>query len=145
MAQPRETTSKDKLGRVLPCPAPTETMALERANAPFDKRSLTYALHGGKENTLLKERFMTEFARDTNFRLDDVHEQPLDELRRRAMAKMHSLVHYVTTEPLPIFQKRMELIGTLDPGFWTRCVVASMRVRFLEADIAIAVTHRFGV
>lgn len=29
-------------------------------------------------------------------------------------------VHYVTSEPIDVFQKRMELIGIADPGFWTR-------------------------
>lgn len=73
MAQPRETTPKgtqdevpkykDKHGRPLPAPSPMETMALERKYCPFDKRRLTYALHGGEENVRLKEKFMTEFAR----------------------------------------------------------------------------------
>jgi acyl-CoA oxidase len=121
-----------------------DTMAMERSFCPFDKRRLTYALHGGEENVRLKEKFMTEFARgelvwirllfviamltrgippDSRFRLDDLHELSLDQLRERTMAKVHSLLHFVTTEPLPEFQKRMELVGTLDPGFSTRCVV----------------------
>lgn len=38
------------------------------------------------------------------------------------MSKVHSLLHFVTTEPLHEFTKRMELVGTLDPGFSTRWV-----------------------
>lgn len=70
MAQPRETAPqgkviqyKDKHGRPLPAPSPMDTMAIERSYCPFDKRRLTYALHGGEENVRLKEKFMTEFAR----------------------------------------------------------------------------------
>jgi acyl-CoA oxidase len=44
----------------------------------------------------------------------------VDDDRQRTMAKIGSLVHCVTNEPLDIFQKRMEVIGLFDPGFWTR-------------------------
>lgn len=69
MAQPRETVAKetveykDKHGRSWPAPNPMDTMAMERKYCPFDKRRLSYALHGGEENVRLKEKFMTEFAR----------------------------------------------------------------------------------
>lgn len=39
---------------------------------------------------------------------------------QRTMAKIQSLVHCVTNETIEIFQKRMEVIGLFDPGFWTR-------------------------
>lgn len=120
MAQPRETTHKDRHGRIFLAPSPSETIIAERQYCPFDKRRLTFALHGGEKNVLLKEKFMTEFSRDPRFRLDDIHELTLDQVRQRTMAKMHSLVHYVTTEPLDVFNKRVELIGTLDPAFNTR-------------------------
>lgn len=35
-------------------PTPVETMAKERQNIPFDLRSMTYAMHGGKRNVELK-------------------------------------------------------------------------------------------
>lgn len=36
------------------------------------------------------------------------------------MAKIANLIHFVTTESVDQFTKRMELIGLFDPGFWTR-------------------------
>jgi acyl-CoA oxidase len=35
-------------------PTPVETMARERQDVPFDLRSMTYAMHGGRKNVELK-------------------------------------------------------------------------------------------
>ena len=81
---------------------------------------MTWALHGGEREVRLKRQFMTEIARDPSFRLSDVHDLTKDQMRARTMAKFGNMIHHVTSEPLDIFQKRMELIGIADPGFWTR-------------------------
>ncbi|MBW0492104.1 hypothetical protein O181_031819 [Austropuccinia psidii MF-1] len=101
-------------------PSPVETISNERKNCPFDLWRMTCLLHGGKEWVLLKDKFMQEIERDPSFRLDDVHDLSKDQIRERTMAKFANMVHYVTTERLDIFTKRMELIGIADPAFWTR-------------------------
>jgi len=118
MAQPRETKAEPH--PEVRVPSPVETMIKEREYCPFDKRQLTYALHGGKTNVVLKEKFMKEIERDPAFRLDDIHDLSKDAFRERTMAKFHSMVHFVTTERLDVFSKRMELVGIADPSFWTR-------------------------
>ncbi|CAH7675837.1 acyl-coenzyme a oxidase 1 [Phakopsora pachyrhizi] len=97
-----------------------ETISRERLNCPFDLWKMTCALHGGERLVLLKDKFMQEIERDPGFRLDDIHDLTKDQIRERTMAKFANMVHYVTTERLDIFTKRMELIGIADPAFWTR-------------------------
>lgn len=63
---------------------------------------------------------MTEIERDPAFKLSDIHDLSREEVRARTMAKFNNMIHHVTSEPLDIFQKRMELIGIADAGFWTR-------------------------
>lgn len=70
---------------------------------------------------------MKEIERDPAFRLDDIHDLSKDAFRERTMAKFHSMVHFVTTERLDVFTKRMELVGIADPSFWTRELRHSMR------------------
>ncbi|KAI8444493.1 acyl-coenzyme a oxidase 1 [Phakopsora pachyrhizi] len=101
-------------------PTPMETISRERLNCPFDLWKMTCALHGGERLVLLKDKFMQEIERDPGFRLDDIHDLTKDQIRERTMAKFANMVHYVTTERLDIFTKRMELIGIADPAFWTR-------------------------
>lgn len=84
---------------------------------------------------------MAEISRDPAFYLADIYDLSKDQIRERTMEKFASLVHYVTTEPLDVFNYRMQvsrtrtgswreksltlgsanqLISTVDPGFWTR-------------------------
>ncbi|KAJ9091546.1 hypothetical protein QFC21_007171 [Naganishia friedmannii] len=77
-------------------------------------------MHGSRKSLLLKEKFMAEIARDPAFHLADIYDLSKDEIRERTMEKFASLVHYVTSEPLDVFNYRMQLISTVDPGFWTR-------------------------
>lgn len=63
---------------------------------------------------------MTELARDPAFRLDDIHDLSKDQFRERTMEKFSQIVHYVTSESIAQFQKRMSVIGIADPSFWTR-------------------------
>ncbi|KAI5452912.1 fatty-acyl coenzyme A oxidase [Naganishia albida] len=104
----------------MPSPTTVETMAKERANPPFDVRKLSIAMHGSRKHLLLKEKFMAEISRDPAFYLADIYDLSKDQIRERTMEKFASLVHYVTTEPLDVFNYRMQLISTVDPGFWTR-------------------------
>ncbi|KAJ9117604.1 hypothetical protein QFC22_004454 [Naganishia vaughanmartiniae] len=104
----------------MPSPTTAETMTKERANPPFDIRKLSIAMHGSRKSLLLKEKFMAEIARDPAFHLADIYDLSKDEIRERTMEKFASLVHYVTSEPLDVFNYRMQLISTVDPGFWTR-------------------------
>ncbi|POV97505.1 hypothetical protein PSTT_15012 [Puccinia striiformis] len=76
---------------VMTAPSPMETLAKERLECPFDLWRMTCVLHGGEK--LIRERTMAKFA---------------------------NMVHYVTTERLDVFTRRMELIGIADPAFWTR-------------------------
>jgi len=101
-------------------PSPVETLAAERLCCPFDLRRMTYAMGGGEYNVKLREKFMLELERDPTFRLDDIHDLTKDQIRERTMAKFSSMAHYVTTERLDIFTKRMELVSLADPAFWTR-------------------------
>ncbi|KAG0146108.1 hypothetical protein CROQUDRAFT_63131 [Cronartium quercuum f. sp. fusiforme G11] len=101
-------------------PTPVETIAKERVNCPFDLWRMKCAMHGGEQWVNLKTKFMQEIERDPTFRLDDIHDLSKDQFRERTMAKFANMVHYVTTERLDIFTKRMELIGIADPSFWTR-------------------------
>ncbi|PLW23755.1 hypothetical protein PCASD_01994 [Puccinia coronata f. sp. avenae] len=101
-------------------PSPMETLANERRHCPFDLWRMTCVLHGGEKLVLLKDKFMQEIERDPAFRLDDIHDLTKDQIRERTMAKFANMVHYVTTERLDVFTKRMELIGIADPAFWTR-------------------------
>ena len=43
-----------------------------------------------------------------------------DQIRERTMQRIQRLAHYVTSESVDDFQKRMELMSLLDPGLWTR-------------------------
>jgi len=97
-----------------------ETLAEERANPPFDVRAISISQHGSERDLLLKEKFMIEIARDPIFYMADIYDLTKEELRERTMAKIGSLVHCVQNETIEVFTKRMELIGLLDPGFWTR-------------------------
>lgn len=101
----------------------TETMATlakERENPPFDVRAMAIANHGSEKDLILKERFMLEMSRDPAYYAVDIHDLTKDQIRERTMAKIQSLVHCVTNESIEVFQKRMEVIGLFDPGFWTR-------------------------
>ncbi|WVQ95274.1 hypothetical protein IAU59_002369 [Kwoniella sp. CBS 9459] len=109
-----------------PRPKPTtmETLAMERANPPFNVRQMSIKMHGSEKALLLKEKFMAEIARHPAFKLSDIHDLSKDELRERTMEKFASMVYFVTNESLETFQLRMQLIGIADPSFWTRFGVA---------------------
>ncbi|KAK8854478.1 hypothetical protein IAR55_003216 [Kwoniella newhampshirensis] len=109
-----------------PRPKPTtmETLAMERANPPFNVRKLSIAMHGSEKALVLKEKFMAEIARHPAFKLSDIHDLSKDELRERTMEKFASMVYFVTNESLETFSLRMQLIGIADPSFWTRFGVA---------------------
>ncbi|WVW85213.1 hypothetical protein I302_107251 [Kwoniella bestiolae CBS 10118] len=109
-----------------PRPKPTtmETLAMERANPPFNIRKMSIAMHGSEKALILKEKFMAEIARHPAFKLSDIHDLSKDELRERTMEKFASMVYFVTNESLETFQLRMQLIGIADPSFWTRFGVA---------------------
>ena len=63
---------------------------------------------------------MMELSRDPAWRLDNVHDMSKDEIRESTMRKFSSIVHYVTSEKLADFQKRMAVISYTDSAFWTR-------------------------
>ncbi|WWC71218.1 uncharacterized protein I206_105171 [Kwoniella pini CBS 10737] len=109
-----------------PRPKPTtmETLAMERANPPFNIRKMSIAMHGSEKSLILKEKFMAEIARHPAFKLSDIHDLSKDELRERTMEKFASMVYFVTNESIETFQLRMQLIGIADPSFWTRFGVA---------------------
>lgn len=71
---------------------------------------------------------MTELSRDPAFRLQRIHDMSKDEIREATMAKFSSLVHYITTEKLADFQKRMTVVSYTDPAFWTRALLKYSRV-----------------
>lgn len=96
------------------------TMAKERESPPFDVRAMAIAHHGSEKDLRLKEKFMLEMSRDPNFYAVDIHDLTKDQIRQRTMAKIGTLVHYVTNEPIDEFQKRMEVVSMFDPGLWTR-------------------------
>lgn len=52
---------------------------------------------------------MAEIARDPAFHLADIYDLSKDQIRERTMEKFASLVHYVTTEPLDVFNYRMQV------------------------------------
>lgn len=81
---------------------------------------MSIALHGDERTLKLKEKHMLELERDPRFYLGDIHDLTKEQLRQRTFEKVASLVHYVTSESVDDFTKRMELIGLFDPGFWTR-------------------------
>jgi acyl-CoA oxidase len=97
-----------------------DTIKKERENPPFKIRAMSIVQHGSERDLILKERFMLEMSRDPVYYAVDIHDLSKDELRKRTMQKIQSLVHCVTNEPLDIFQKRMEIVGLFDPSFWTR-------------------------
>ncbi|ODN77299.1 acyl-CoA oxidase [Cryptococcus wingfieldii CBS 7118] len=109
-----------------PRPKPTtmETLAVERADPPFNVRKLAIKMHGSERALLLKEKFMAEIARHPAFKLSDIHDLSKEELRERTMEKFSSMVYFVTTESLEVFGLRMQLISMADPSFWTRFGVA---------------------
>ncbi|KAE8542005.1 acyl-coenzyme A oxidase 1 [Cryptococcus gattii VGV] len=105
-------------------PGQVETLAMERANPPFNVRKLSVKMHGSEKALVLKEKFMAEIARHPAFKLSDIHDLSKDELRERTMEKFASMVYFVTNESLEVFTLRMQLIGIADPSFWTRFGVA---------------------
>ncbi|OWZ77266.1 acyl-CoA oxidase [Cryptococcus neoformans A2-102-5] len=107
-----------------PKPTTVETLAMERANPPFNVRKLSIKMHGSEKALVLKEKFMAEIARHPAFKLSDIHDLSKDELRERTMEKFASMVYFVTNESLEVFTLRMQLIGIADPSFWTRFGVA---------------------
>lgn len=52
---------------------------------------------------------MAEISRDPAFYLADVYDLSKDQIRERTMEKFATLVHYVTTEPLDVFNYRMQV------------------------------------
>jgi acyl-CoA oxidase len=66
-------------------------------------------MHGSRKSLLLKEKFMAEISRDPAFYLADIYDLSKDQIRERTMEKFASLVHYVTTEPLDVFNYRMQV------------------------------------
>ncbi|KAF9363801.1 fatty-acyl coenzyme A oxidase [Mortierella sp. NVP85] len=114
--------------QVAPCAAeeepklksPVESMSEERQKATFNVRELTYFLDGGEKFTKVREKFMMELERDPTFRMNDIYDLTKDEIRVRTLEKFRTIVHYVSSEPVPIFTLRMQTISLIDPGFWTR-------------------------
>ncbi len=81
---------------------------------------MAIAMHGSEKALLLKQRQMMEIERDPRFYMGDFHDLTKDQLRERTFEKIKSLVHFVTSESIDDFTRRMELVAQLDPGFWTR-------------------------
>ncbi|KAG0221570.1 fatty-acyl coenzyme A oxidase [Mortierella sp. GBA43] len=114
--------------QVAPCAAeedpkvksPIESMSEERQKVTFNVRELTYFLDGGEKFTKIREKFMMELERDPTFRMHDIYDLTKDEIRERTLEKFRTIVHYVSSEPVPIFTLRMQTISLIDPGFWTR-------------------------
>ncbi|GAA5973030.1 hypothetical protein JCM8115_005984 [Rhodotorula mucilaginosa] len=106
---------------VLP-PSPVETMKAERARSQgiFDLRRMQFAMGNGEQEIILKEKFMMELERDPLFKVDDIHDLTKDQIRERTMAKFSSLIHWIVNERVDVFQKRLNVISLLDPGFYTR-------------------------
>ncbi|CCF50048.1 hypothetical protein NDA11_001290 [Ustilago hordei] len=97
-----------------------ETMARERANPPFDVRKMSIEHHGSENDLVKKEKFMLEASRDPVFYSADIYDLTTEQIRERTMQRIQRLAHYVTSESVDDFQKRMELMSLLDPGLWTR-------------------------
>ncbi|PWN52557.1 acyl-CoA oxidase [Violaceomyces palustris] len=97
-----------------------QTIAKERATPPFDIRKMSIEQHGSEKDLIKKEKFMLEAARDPVFYSSDIYDLTKDQIRERTMQRIQKLAHYVTSESVDDFQKRMELMSLLDPGLWTR-------------------------
>lgn len=63
-------------------------MALERKNASFNIRDLTFFLDGGSDITEHREKIMLEFERDPTFQMTDIHDLTRPELRERYMTRV---------------------------------------------------------
>ncbi|CAO3646632.1 unnamed protein product [Cunninghamella blakesleeana] len=99
---------------------PVNSMNEERAKAKFNVRELTYLLDGDQKATEFKEKVMLDFERDPLFKMDDIHDLSKAELRERTIEKFRSMVHFLQTDSIENFKKRMEVVSMIDPGFWTR-------------------------
>lgn len=86
----------------------------------YPLRQLAVAQHGSEDALKLKEKQMLELERNPLFYMGNFFDLSKDQLREITMKRITSLVHYVTNESVEDFQRRMELIGLFDPGFWTR-------------------------
>lgn len=112
-------------------------VALELASCR-PKRCLSLSCPGAGLMTVDRFDSTLQFARSPTFRLDDVHDLSLGEVRERAMAKFAAMVHYVTTESVETFQERMTLLGTADPGaFLSTRYSASTEIQLTSTS------HRF--
>ena len=76
--------------------------------------------HGSESDLIKKEKFMLEASRDPVFYSGDIYDLTKEQIRERTMQRIQRLAHYVTSESVDDFQKRMELMSLLDPGLWTR-------------------------
>ncbi|KAI8084666.1 acyl-CoA dehydrogenase/oxidase C-terminal [Halteromyces radiatus] len=99
---------------------PVRSMNEERAKAKFNIRELTYLLDGDQKTTELKERIMLDLERDPLFKMHDIHDLTKAQLRERTLEKYRSMLHYLQSESVENFKKRMEVVSMVDPGFWTR-------------------------
>ena len=63
---------------------------------------------------------MTRLAYFAPHAPNSIHDLSKNEFRERTMEKFNSITHFVTSERLDVFQKRMSVIGIADPSFWTR-------------------------
>ncbi|SAL95982.1 hypothetical protein [Absidia glauca] len=99
---------------------PVRSMNEERAKAKFNIRELTFLLDGDEKATELKERIMLDLERDPLFKMHDIHDLTKPQIRERTLEKYRSLLHYLQSESVDNFKKRMEVVSMVDPGFWTR-------------------------
>ncbi|EPQ29503.1 uncharacterized protein PFL1_02722 [Pseudozyma flocculosa PF-1] len=97
-----------------------KTLAKERENPAFDIRKMSIVQHGSEKDLEKKEKFMLEASRDPIFYSGDIYDLTKEQIRERTMQRIQRLAHYVTSESVDDFQKRMELMSLLDPGLWTR-------------------------
>jgi len=63
---------------------------------------------------------MLQLERDPVFKVSDLNDLTLPQVRERAMQKIAKLAHYIANEPLDVFKVRMQVIGLLDPATYTR-------------------------
>lgn len=63
---------------------------------------------------------MLQFERDPTWKLSDLPNLSLSQIRERTLNKAKSLINYLITEPVDVFKLRMEVISYIDPGFYTR-------------------------
>ncbi len=80
---------------------------------------------------------MGEFERDITFRMNDVHDLTRPEIRERIMTRVNlekiyffyfkyfiyqipSIIKYITNDSVEEFQKRLNILVLIDPGFLTR-------------------------